>query len=47
MKKENGLRKMKRRKSRYAKLLKKQVTISLDDKTVEYFKINCDGKLPS
>ena len=38
MKKEYDLKKMKSRKNPYAKLLKKQITIRLDDDTIEYFK---------
>ena len=38
VKKEYDLAKMKRRKNPYAKRLKKQITIRLDEDTVEYFK---------
>jgi predicted DNA binding CopG/RHH family protein len=38
MKKEYDLTKMKRRKNPYAKRLKKQVTIRLDEETITYFK---------
>lgn len=38
MKKEYDLKKLKRRKNPYAKLLKKQITIRLDNGTIEYFK---------
>jgi len=38
MEEEYDLTKMKRRKNPYAKNLKKQITIRLDDKTVKYFK---------
>ncbi len=38
MKEEYDLTKMKRRKNPYAKNLKKQITIRLDDETVKYFK---------
>jgi len=38
MKEEYDLTKMKRRKNPYAKHLKKQITIRLDDDTIKYFK---------
>ncbi len=38
MKEEYDLTKMKRRKNPYAKNLKKQITIRLDDDTIKYFK---------
>ena len=38
MKEEYDLSKMKRRKNPYAKNLKKQITIRLDDDTIKYFK---------
>jgi len=38
MKKEYELKKMKSRKNPYASRLKKQITIRLDNKTIEYFK---------
>jgi uncharacterized protein (DUF4415 family) len=38
MKKEYELKKLKSRKNPYAKLLKKQITIRLDNGTIEYFK---------
>ncbi len=38
MKKEYDLHKMKSRKNPYASRLKKQITIRLDNSTVEYFK---------
>ncbi len=38
MKKEYDLKKMKSRKNPYAKRLKKQITIRLDNNTIEYFK---------
>ena len=38
MKKEYDLTKMKRRKNPYAKKLKKQITIRLDEETIQYFK---------
>ena len=38
MKKEYDLKKMKSRKNPYAKLLKKQITIRLENGTIEYFK---------
>jgi uncharacterized protein (DUF4415 family) len=38
MKKEYDLKKMKGRKNPYAKSLKKQITIRLDNNTIEYFK---------
>ncbi len=38
MKKEYDLEKMKSRKNPYTKLLKKQITIRLDDGTIGYFK---------
>jgi predicted DNA binding CopG/RHH family protein len=42
MKKEYDLTKMKRRKNPYAKRLKKQVTIRLDEETITYFKSLAD-----
>ena len=39
VKREYDLAKMKRRKNPYAKRLKKQITIRLDENTVEYFKV--------
>ena len=38
MQEEYDLSKMKRRKNPYAKSLKKQITIRLDDDTIKYFK---------
>jgi uncharacterized protein (DUF4415 family) len=38
MKKEYDLKKMKSRKNPYVSRLKKQITIRLDDSTIEYFK---------
>ncbi|HUU52259.1 MAG TPA: BrnA antitoxin family protein [Candidatus Heimdallarchaeota archaeon] len=38
MKKEYDLKKMKSRKNPYANRLKKQITIRLDNSTIEYFK---------
>ena len=38
MKKEYDLKKMKSRKNPYADRLKKQITIRLDNSTIEYFK---------
>jgi uncharacterized protein (DUF4415 family) len=38
MKKEYDLKKMKSRKNPYANRLKKQITIRLDNNTIEYFK---------
>lgn len=38
MKKEYDLKKMKSRKNPYANRLKKQITIRLDENTIEYFK---------
>jgi uncharacterized protein (DUF4415 family) len=38
MKKEFDLKKMKSRKNPYAGRLKKQITIRLDENTIEYFK---------
>ncbi len=38
MKKEYDLKKMKSRKNPYANRLKKQITIRLDRKTIDYFK---------
>ncbi len=38
MKKEYDLENMKNRKNPYAKRLKKQITIRLDNRTIEYFK---------
>lgn len=38
MKKEYDLTTMKHRKNPYAKRLKKQITIRLDDETIKYFK---------
>lgn len=38
MKKEYDLKKMKSRKNPYASRLKKQITIRLDNNTIEYFK---------
>jgi predicted DNA binding CopG/RHH family protein len=38
MKKEYDLTKTKRRKNPYAKKLKKQITIRLDEETIQYFK---------
>ena len=38
MKKEYDLEKMKGRKNPYARRLKKQITIRLDNNTIEYFK---------
>ena len=38
MEKEYDLSKMKRRQNPYAKSLKKQITIRIDDETVQYFK---------
>jgi uncharacterized protein (DUF4415 family) len=38
MKDEYDLENMKDRKNPYAKLLKKQITIRLDNRTIEYFK---------
>jgi uncharacterized protein (DUF4415 family) len=38
MNKEYDLKKMKSRKNPYANRLKKQITIRLDDVTIEYFK---------
>jgi len=38
MKKEYDLKKMKNRKNPYANRLKKQITIRLDNNTIEYFK---------
>lgn len=38
MKKEYDLKKMKSRKNPYANRLKKQITIRLDNTTIEYFK---------
>lgn len=38
MKKEYDLKKMKSRKNPYANRLKKQITIRLDARTIEYFK---------
>jgi uncharacterized protein (DUF4415 family) len=38
MKKEYDLKKMKSRKNPYANHLKKQITIRLDNHTIEYFK---------
>jgi uncharacterized protein (DUF4415 family) len=38
MKKEYDLKKMKSRKNPYADRLKKQITIRLDNDTIEYFK---------
>jgi predicted DNA binding CopG/RHH family protein len=47
MKKEYDLTKMKHRKNPYAKRLKKQITIRLDDETVKYFKeLAVDTGLP-
>ena len=47
MKKEYDLTKMKRRKNPYAKQLKKQITIRLDDETIKYFKeLSVDTGLP-
>lgn len=39
MEKEYDLSGMKRRKNPYAKKLKKQITIRLDNETIEYFKV--------
>jgi len=38
MKKEYNLKKMKSRKNPYANRLKKQITIRLDNSTIDYFK---------
>ena len=38
MKKEYDLKRMKSRKNPYANRLKKQITIRLDENTIEYFK---------
>jgi uncharacterized protein (DUF4415 family) len=38
MKKEYDLKRMKRRKNPYANRLKKQITIRLDNSTIDYFK---------
>ncbi len=38
MKKEYDLKKMKSRKNPYASRIKKQITIRLDNNTIEYFK---------
>ena len=38
MKKEYDLKKMRGRKNPYAKRLKKQITIRLDEETIEHFK---------
>ncbi len=38
MKKEYDLKKIKSRKNPYANRLKKQITIRLDNNTIEYFK---------
>ena len=38
MKKEYDLKKLKSRKNPYVNRLKKQITIRLDDSTIEYFK---------
>jgi len=38
VKREYDLSKMKRRKNPYAKRLKKQITIRLDEETIRYFK---------
>ena len=47
MKKEYDLTKMKHRKNPYAKRLKKQITIRLDDETIKYFKeLSEDTGLP-